>query len=490
MAHTPARSLQDELRQSYAFEGESILLGMPLAPDLGTIIDDPSVRIPVRSLNKHGLVAGATGTGKTKTLQVMAEQLSAKGIPVFLADLKGDLSGIAFKATRNKATRARMQELGLPWTPDASPVELLSLSGRRGTQLRVPIADFGPLLMAKIMECTDAQQSVLQIVFRWAEEQHIALLELDDFIEALKYLTSEDGRKVQSQYGGMATVTLNVLLRKAMELDTQGVGEFFGQPKFDVLDLMQTRKGRGVVTIMDLTDVQTKPKVFSTFMMWMLTELYASLPELGDPETPSLVYFFDEAHLLFDEASKALVRTVELTVRMVRSKGVSVFFVTQTPKDVPEAVLSQLGNRVQHALRAFTPRDQQALKMTASTFPISNHYDVRSALQQVGTGEALVTVLDPKGSPTPTTLTRMIAPSSTMDMVDEATLNELGEGGTLVSKYQRATTPFSQRIPGRDAQPGTTTPKALYEALGSAQQIGLSQRLVMALNRTLNRSST
>jgi uncharacterized protein len=348
------------------------------------------------------------------------------------------------------------------------------------------VRDFGPLLMAKIMDCTETQQSVLQIMFLWAEEQEVSLIELGDLIEALKYLTSEDGRKVQNQYGGMAVVTLNVLLRKAMELDAEGVGTFFGPSKFDVSDLMQTRKGRGVVTIMDLTDVQTKPKVFSTFMMWMLSELYAKLPELGDPDEPSLVFFFDEAHLLFDGATKTLTRTIELTVRMIRSKGVGVFFITQTPADVPEKVLAQLGNRVQHALRAFTPRDQTMLKQTANTFPISDHYDVRTSLQQVGAGEALVTVLGPRGAPTPTVVARMIAPASSMDTVPSATVEKLISGSSLIAKYRSDTKRVLQRSSADGRSAGSVTIEEMAKRLATDAGANTMRLLAPILRRFLS----
>jgi uncharacterized protein len=458
--HQPLEELLD---LGYDFPDDAIILGGPLTEELDEVIPGTTIKIPLRSLNKHGLIAGATGTGKTKSLQVMAEQLSAKGIPVFLADLKGDLTGIALEAKETPEITARINQLGCAWKPSSSPVELLSLSGEVGTQLRVPVRDLGPLLMAKIMDCTETQQSVLQILFRFVEERGLTMIELSDFIEVLKYLTSADGRSVQSQYGGMATVTLNVILRKAMELDTQGVGQFFGLPKFDVRDLMRTQNGRGVVTVMNLTDVQTKPKVFSTFMMWMLTELYATSPELGDPEQPSLVFFFDEAHLLFDGASKALNEKVELTSRMIRSKGIGVFFITQAATDVPDAILAQLGNRIQHALRAFTPRDQRALKATAMTFPTSHHYDVREALQQVGTGEALVTVLGPNGSPTPTTVVKVVPPSSTMDVVDEAKVRKLANKGKLRNKYKIDPKPYLHKVGSGD--PPFRTPKQVVKDL-------------------------
>lgn len=434
----PDDALLDHLRAGYDIDEPTVVLGRPLTPDLHDTVNDVYVQAPLRSLNKHGLIAGATGTGKTKTLQVFAEQLSRAGVPVFLADLKGDLAGLGVESSGHPKIDERMAGMDLPWAPESFPVELLSLTGAVGAQIRVPLSDFGPLLLAKVMDCTPTQQSVLQVVFRFADEEGLALLDLIDLIEVLKHLTSPAGREVQSEYGGMATSTLNVLLRMAMELDSQGAEQFFGEPEFDVADLLRTRDGKGVVSVMNLTDVQTKPKIFSTFMMWLLGELYETSPEVGDPDKPVLVFFFDEAHLLFEGASKALTEAIELTVRMIRSKGIGVFFVTQAPTDLPDAVLGQLGNRVQHALRAFTPQDQQAMRRTADTFPISEHYDVRAALQQVGVGEALVTVLGRKGAPTPTVPTRLVAPVSTMDVIDDATLAQLIGAGDLQDRYAQA----------------------------------------------------
>ncbi|MFP5309540.1 MAG: helicase HerA-like domain-containing protein [Actinomycetes bacterium] len=427
--------LDAELAAGYGFDDAAVILGRPLDPDLQGTRNEHYVQVPLRSLTKHGLIAGATGTGKTKTLQLVAEQLSRAGVPVFLADLKGDLTGLAEPSPGAGFIDERMSGMDLPWTPESFPVELLSITGNRGTPLRVPVSSFGPLLLAKVMDCTEVQESVLQVIFRYADEAGLALLDLEDLVALLKHLTSEEGEEVQAEYGGMSSQTLNVLLRKAMELETQGAEQFFGEPEFDVADLKRTRDGKGVVSVMNLTDVQTQPRIFSTFMMWLLAEVYETSPEQGDVDKPDLVFFFDEAHLLFEGASKALLESVELTVRMIRSKGVGVFFVTQAPTDLPDDVLGQLGNRVQHALRAFTPQDQKAMKATAQTFPVSEHYDVLGALTGLGVGEALVTVLGPKGAPTPSTPTRLMAPVSLMDPVDDATVARLVGESELASKY-------------------------------------------------------
>ncbi|MDX1621670.1 MAG: helicase HerA-like domain-containing protein, partial [Nitriliruptorales bacterium] len=427
--------LATQLGGAFGFADDAVILGRPLAPDLESTLNEVYVQAPLSMLNRHGLVAGATGTGKTKTLQVFAEQLSRSGVPVFLADLKGDLTGLAVESPGHPKIDERMQGMELPWQPEAFPVELLSLTGQTGVPLRAPLTSFGPLLLAKVMDATDVQESVLQVIFRYADEAGLALLDLEDLIALLRHLVSDEGKEVQDSYGGMSTQTLNVLLRKAMQLESEGAETFFGEPEFDINDLLTTRDGRGVVSIMNLTDIQTRPRIFSTFMMWLLAELYETLDEVGDRDRPRLVFFFDEAHLLFGGASRALLEAIQLTVRMIRSKGVGVFFVTQRPDDVPAEVLSQLGNRVQHALRAHTPQDQKALDLTAKTFPTSEHYDIEETLTTLGTGEALVTVLGPDGSPSPSAATRLVAPVSLMDPVGAEVVAQLLGGSALADKY-------------------------------------------------------
>ncbi len=428
--------LASELAEGYGFDDDAVILGRPMDPALDGTLNEHFVQVPLRMLNRHGLVAGATGTGKTKTLQLYAEQLSSLGVPVFLADLKGDLTGLAVPSPGHPKIDERMQGMDLPWTPQTYPVEPLSLSGERGAKLRVPVSSFGPLLLAKVLDASETQESVLQVLFAYADDAGLALLDLSDLTELLKFLTSDEGKEVQKEYGGMSTATLNVLLRKCIALEQEGGDTFFGEPEFDVRDLLRTAPdGRGIVSVMNLTDVQGKPRLFSTFMMWLLAELYEELDEVGDLDKPRLVFFFDEAHLLFNGASKSLTEVIELTVRMIRSKAVGVFFVTQQPKDVPEGVLAQLGNRVQHALRAYTPQDQKALKQTAGTFPVTEHYDVRAALQELGIGEALVTVLGPKGAPTPTVACRLTAPTSLMDPAGDDVVARLLADSDLAAKY-------------------------------------------------------
>ncbi len=429
-------TIDADLAEGYGFDDDAVILGRPLDPSLEDTLNEVWVQAPLRMLNRHGLVAGATGTGKTKTLQLFAEQLSTLGVPVFLADLKGDLTGLAVESPGHPKIDERMAGMDLPWAPASYPVEPLSLSGKRGATLRVPVSSFGPLLLSRVLDASDTQESVLQVLFAYADDAGLALLDLSDLVAVLKFLTSDEGKEVQADYGGMSTATLNVLLRKCIALESEGGDTFFGEPEFDVRDLLRTAPdGRGIVSVMNLTDVQNRPKLFSTFMMWLLAELYEDLDEVGDLDKPRLVFFFDEAHLLFNGASKALTETIELTVRMIRSKGVGVFFVTQQPRDVPDGVLSQLGNRVQHALRAFTPQDQKGLQQTAATFPVTEHYDVRAALQELGTGEALITVLGPDGAPTPTAATRLLAPTSLMDPASDDVVAELVAGSDLADKY-------------------------------------------------------
>jgi hypothetical protein len=370
--------------------------------------------LPLPMANRHGLVAGATGTGKTKTLQLLAEQFSAAGVPVFLADLKGDLSGISVPGEGGGRVAQRATETGWAWKPAGCPAEYLSLTGGNGAQLRATVSSFGPLLLARVLGLNETQSSVLSLVFKFSDDRHLPLLDLSDLRAVLQYL-SGDGAAELADYGGMSKATVGVLLREMVQLEQQGAGAFFGEPEFELDDLLQVEPdGRGVVSVLELADVQDRPALFSTFMMWMLARLYHDLPEVGDVDRPKLVFFFDEAHLLFDNASKAFLDQIEQVVRLIRSKGVGVWFVTQSPKDVPAEVLGQLGNRVQHALRAFTPDDEKALKAAARTFPKTVYYDVEETLTTLGIGEAFVTVLTPTGAPTPPFAVRMIPPGSRM----------------------------------------------------------------------------
>ncbi|WP_380169492.1 helicase HerA-like domain-containing protein [Jannaschia sp. R86511] len=401
----------------YGFAGPALELGALLVDDGGTPSPRPQaqVRIPLAMLNRHGLVAGATGTGKTKTLQVMAEQLSAQGVPVFLADIKGDLSGVAVPGTASDALRARAGGIGQDWVPTAFPTEFLALGGlEAGVPVRASISSFGPDLLAKVLDLNDTQTSSLALVFHHADRAGLPLLDLADLRAVVQHLTSPEGKADLAGLGGLSKATAGVILRELVVFAESGADAFFGEPELDPADLLRTTAdGRGVVTCLELAQVQDRPALFSTFLLWLLAELFEGLPEVGDLDRPKLVFFFDEAHLLFADAPKAFVQKVVQTVRLIRSKGVGIVFVTQTPKDVPGDVLAQLGNRVQHALRAYTPDDAKALKATVSTFPTSG-YDLGALLISLGIGEAVVTVLSERGAPTPVAWTMLRAPQASM----------------------------------------------------------------------------
>ncbi len=408
----------DAARRSFAADAPSILLGAPI---LGSeCIGEPLVRLPLAMANRHGLIAGATGTGKTRTLQLIAEQLSSAGVPVFLADIKGDLSGLGTEGTSNDRITQRAKETGWDWRPAAYPVEFLSLTGARGAQLRATVSSFGPLLLSKILSLNDTQTSVLALVFKFCDDRRLPLLDLADLRSVLQYLT-EDGAAELRDYGGITKATVGVILRKMVEMEQQGAERFFGEPEFDLDDLLVTNGAEdGRVTVLELSDVNDKPLLFSTFMMGLLARLYHELPEVGDIDKPKLVFFFDEAHLLFDDASKAFLDQVEQIVRLIRSKGVGIFFVTQNPKDVPGDILGQLGNKVQHALRAFTPDDDKALRAAARSLPKTPFYEIESTLTSLGIGDALVSVLTPAGVPTMPFATRLGPPASRMGPLDDA----------------------------------------------------------------------
>ena len=400
--------------QAYASEGAVIDLGRGVHE--GALAPEAVVRLPLATMNRHGLIAGATGTGKTKTLQLITEQLSAQGVPVFVADVKGDVSGLAEPAEAGGPAEKRMAELGLPFAPTGFPVEFLSLGGiGPGVPVRATVSDFGPQLLAKVLGANETQESSLGLVFHYADTKGLPLLDLGDLRALLTFLDSKDGKAELEGIGGLSRATVGVLLRALVGLETGGGTEFFGEPQLDIADLMRVAPdGRGIVSCLQLPAVQDKPGLFSTVMMWLVAELFEQLPEAGDVEKPKLVFFLDEAHLLFADATDTFVESVTRTVRLIRSKGVGVFFVTQAPTDLPESVLGQLGSRVQHALRAFTPKDAKDLRAVVSTYPTSEFYDVGELLTSMGTGEAAVTLLSEKGVPTPVVHTRMLAPASKM----------------------------------------------------------------------------
>lgn len=427
------------VRDGYSFTGPTLRLGALLeAGDDGTPTPVPAAQVglPLAMLNRHGLVAGATGTGKTRTLQGMAEELSTAGVPVFLADIKGDLSGVAVPGTGNDKLLARTSSLGQDWAPTAFPTEFYTLGGLgTGVPIRTTITDFGPILLAKVLGLNETQESSLGLVFHWADTQGLALLDLKDLRAVIAYLVSDEGKAELKGIGGLSAATAGVLLRELVGLEAQGADAFFGEPAFETADLLRVAPdGRGVISALELPAVQDRPQLFSTFLMWLLADLFSELPEVGDVDKPRLVFFFDEAHLLFNGASKDFLAQVVQTVRLIRSKGVGVFFVTQSPKDVPADVLAQLGNRVQHALRAFTPDDAAALRAAARTYPTSE-YDLERLLQELGTGEAVITVLTEKGAPTPVAWTRLRAPQGSMDPAPAATLEAIVAASPSNARY-------------------------------------------------------
>jgi uncharacterized protein len=420
--------------KGYIFDEPAIELGVLMESD--EPIPSAAVRIPLGMLNRHGLVAGATGTGKTRTLQLMAEQISAAGVPVFAADIKGDLSGIAMPGQPSDKLLARTAMIGQDWQPQACPTEFFALGGQgNGVPLRATMSSFGPLLLAKVLDLNEVQESSLGLVFHYADEAGLPLLDLADLRAVLTYLISDEGKSELKTIGGLSAATAGVILRTLITFSDQGADAFFGEPEFDTTDLLRvTRDGRGVVSLLELPNLQSRPALFSTFLMWLLADLFQDLPEVGDIDKPKLVFFFDEAHLLFADASKAFRNAIAQTVRLIRSKGIGIFFVTQAPKDVGDEVLAQLGSRVQHQLRAHTPNDARALKQTVATFPKS-HYDLAEAFQQLGIGEAIVTVMDPDGAPTPVAWTRMRAPQSLMAPTPEEVLDPGIAASSLMAHY-------------------------------------------------------
>lgn len=426
-------AFQRSIVNGNTFKGDSIIVGGALLN--GQVPADCQVKVPLRTMNRHGLICGATGSGKTKTLQVIAEQLSLKGVPVLLMDVKGDLSGLAAPGTTNENIEARHAKVGVPYEPMALPVELLSLSDEPGARLRATVIEFGPVLLGRILELNDTQQSVLSLVFKYCDDNGLPLLDLKDLRRVLQFVSDEGKEEIKKRYGQVSGATVNIILRKLIEIEQQGAERFFGERSFDVNDLMQVRDGLGVVSIVRLTDIQDKPRLFSTFMLSLLAEIYSTFPEVGDPEKPKLVLFIDEAHLIFNTATKALLEQLETIIKLIRSKGVGVYFCTQDPSDVPESILGQLGLKVQHALRAFTAKDRTTIKRTAQNYPLTEFYDVEALITALGIGEALVTALSEKGTPTPLAHTLLRAPVSRMDILSPVEIDGLVARSTMARSY-------------------------------------------------------
>jgi DNA helicase HerA-like ATPase len=424
------------IQAGYEFKGASIVLG-------GAMLDTEAIpglqiKVPLRSMSRHGLIAGATGTGKTKSLQVIAEQLAANGVPSLLMDIKGDLSGIAMPGTDNPKITERSGKIGVSWHGTGSTVEFLTLSGEKGARLRATVSEFGPVLFSRILGLNDTQGGVVAVVFKYCDDRNLPLLDLKDFKKVLQFLGNEGKAEIEAEFGQFSSATAGTILRKVVELEQQGAEAFFGEISFDVADLTRMdENGRGVISIVRLTDIQDRPKLFSTFMLQMLAEIYASFPEKGDVEQPELCIFIDEAHLVFQEASPALMQQMEAIIKLIRSKGVGIYFITQNPADIPESILAQLGMKVQHSLRAFTAKDRKAIKLAAENYPITEFYETEDLLTNLGIGEAIVSVLNEKGIPTPLSHTLMRAPESRMDILTPTEIDQIIARSALARKYNQ-----------------------------------------------------
>ena len=425
------------INEGYASKGESIVLGAALLD--GEAISETQVKIPLKTLNRHGLIAGATGTGKTKTIQVLSEQLSSFGIPVLMMDIKGDFSGIAAVGEEKSFITERHAKIGIPYQVSNFPVELLTLSQQNGIRLRATVSEFGPVLFSRILDLNDTQSGVISVIFKYCDDNKMPLLDLKDIKKVINYITEEGKDEIETHYGKISTSTTGTILRKIIELEQQGADLFFGETSFDINDLMRfDENGKGYVNIIRLTDIQDKPKLFSTFMLSLLAEIYQQMPEKGDADQPELVLFIDEAHLIFNEASKTLLDQIETIVKLIRSKGIGVYFITQNPMDVPSGVLAQLGLKIQHALRAFTANDRKAIKLTADNYPTSDFYKTDELITELGIGEALVTALNEKGIPTPLAATMLRAPQSRMDVLTETEIDAINAKSKLVRKYNES----------------------------------------------------
>ncbi len=422
------------INDGYTFKGETITLGAAILDkevQTGTLI-----RLPLKTMNRHGLIAGATGTGKTKTLQLITESLAAKSVPVVVMDIKGDLSGVAKAGSANPKIDERMIKIGLPWQAEGNTIEFLTISNEKGAKLRATTSEFGPVLFSRMLELNETQSSLVSVIFKYSDDKQLPLLDLADMKRLLQYIQEEGKSEFEASYGKVSSSSLGIILRKIVELEQQGANQFFGERSFEVEDLVRCdSNGRGVISVIRLVDMQTKPKLFSTFLLSLLAEIYAAFPEEGDLDQPKLVMFIDEAHLLFNEASDALLSQIESIIKLIRSKGVGIFFCTQNPTDIPNIVLSQLGMKVQHALRAFTAKDRKDIKLISENYPMSEYYDIDDLLTNLGIGEAAVTVLSEKGNPTPLAATLLCAPRSRMDILSPAEIDEIIGSSKIAAKY-------------------------------------------------------
>jgi DNA helicase HerA-like ATPase len=422
------------LGTSYQFKGESILMGSAICGD--GFQSNTQIRLPLKTINRHGLISGATGTGKTKTLQVVAENLSNAGVPVLVMDIKGDLSGLGAPGSMNPIIDSRAKTIGMNWEGKAFPLEFLSISEEPGAKLRATVSEYGPVLLAKILDLNDSQSGILSMIFKYCDDRGLPLLDFKDLKSVLNYIQNEGKEEFKTEYGFAHTSSVGLIMRNIIKLEQQGANELFGEPSFDVFDLMQqTPAGEGIISVLRLTDMQSKPNLFSTFMLCLLAEVFQKMPELGDPKKPELVIFIDEAHLIFKNASKDLLDQLEMTIKLIRSKGVGIFFVTQTPNDIPASILGQLGTKIQHALRAFTAKDRKAIKMAAENYPYSAFYKVDELITQLGIGEAFISTLDEKGRPTELVHTLIRPPYSRMDVLTEAEIERIQGKSELIKRY-------------------------------------------------------
>jgi uncharacterized protein len=481
----------EAINKGYTFKGESVKLGAAMLD--GEVVPEAGIYLPLKTLNRHGLIAGATGTGKTKTLQVISEFLSDNSVPVLVMDIKGDLSGIAAMGVENDKLKDRYQKLNMEYKPALFPAELMTLTGQKGVHLRATVTEFGPVLLSKILELNDTQGGVVALIFKYCDDNQLPLLDLKDFIKVLQFIGDEGKAEIEKVYGKISTSSTGTILRKVIELQQQGADIFFGERSFEVDDLMRIADdGRGIISVLRVTDLQDKPKLFSTFMLQMLAELYASSPEEGDLEKPKLVMFIDEAHLIFNEASSALLQQIETIVKLIRSKGIGIFFCTQNPMDVPASVLAQLGLKVQHALRAFTAADRKVIKQTSENYPETEFYKTEDLITQLGIGEALVTMLNEKGIPTPLAHTMLCAPRSRMDILMDAEIDAINAKSRLVAKYNKTIDSESayeiltaklQEAAERSADEETTGKKTEKEKPSTLEKIG-NNTIVKSMVRT------
>ncbi|MES2479283.1 MAG: helicase HerA-like domain-containing protein [Bacteroidota bacterium] len=469
----------EAIQKGYTFKGDAPKIGMAMLD--GKVVLGADIFLPLRSMNRHGLIAGATGTGKTKTLQVISEVLSDNSVPVLLLDIKGDLSGIAAAGTENPKIAERYALLGMTYAPAAYPVELMTLSKQKGIQLRATVTEFGPVLLSKILDLNDTQAGLVSMIFKYCDDHKLPLLDLKDFIKMLQYVSDEGKEAIEKEYGKIATTSTGTILRKVIELQQQGADNFFGEKSFEVDDLMRIAPdGRGMINILRVTELQDRPKLFTTFMLQMLAELYASCPESGDLDKPRLVMFIDEAHLIFQEASDALLQQIETIIKLIRSKGVGIFFCTQNPMDVPASVLGQLGLKVQHALRAFTAADRKVIKQTAENYPETDFYKTEDLITQLGIGEAFVTMLNEKGIPTPLAHVMLCAPRSRMDVLAESEIDTIVGQSRLVKKYSEELDSISayELLNAKIQEAAEQTAKAAEEAPKGKEEDSMLEKIM------------